>query len=177
MNTLTPSAFDAAKDTGYLLIENYLGFRLSYLRQFKIRQFRCATSLLAESSTILQTYPEFDAINEDGLARRLGSALMVYLCFEVGRFTGLDLQSPVKDDDAEFGQPSTGLHEIFNAWRHDPALNHNVAVRDVVSDGNKILTRQLRPDELQFKKRGTGRPNQKKALRRKKMMLSKLFYE
>ena len=173
LNTITKTMFDDPNSNIILLVENYIGFPQSYLKQLMIRQFRCATSLLGEASTILQSYPNVRPLNEINLSRRLGEALMMYLSFTEGRFGLFDCRKPVKNEDDEHGCANDGLHIIFDAWQHDPGLDRSVLKRDVVSDGNKVLTRKLESEEIKNKKRGTGRPNKKKEAAKAKKNASK----
>ena len=156
--TMTKAMFEDRRADHPLLVENYLGFRLSYLRQFLIRQFRCATSLLGEASTILQTHPDHARMNEDNLAKWLGLAVQIYLCFEDGRFKGMTVSRPIKADDPIYGKTNTGFYNFFIASEHDPDFDRRVKVRDVVADGNKVLTRRLQSEETALRKNPTGRP-------------------
>ena len=155
---------DVFKDTTadpYVLVENYCGFKLSYLRQFSIRQFRCAVSCLGEASTMIQTWPGRIDMNENNLSRHLGQAVLLYLCFQEGRYTGLNVEKPVADDDAVYGGDNKGFFNVFDAWQHDPGFDCSKRRRDVVADGNKVLTRPLTEAEKAIRKRGSGRPAMK----------------
>eukprot|EP00973_Karenia_brevis_P067837 9438255-Karenia_brevis.AAC.1 len=99
--------------------------------------------MVGEASVIMQTYPEFTAMNEKNLSKHLGASVMTYLCFKSNRFGLFDVRRPVKNDDEEYGVPNTGFHHIFDAWTHDPDLDTSLLKRDVASDGNKVLTRTL----------------------------------
>ena len=151
-----------------VLMENYLGFRIGYLRQFAFRQFRCAVSVLGEASTILQTFPDAKHVSEGNLSKHLRTVIMLYHGFCDNRLKNVHLSNPVLDTDTDMGAPNLGFFTIFNAWEHDPGLAKRTTC-NVVVDGNKVMTRLLQPDELAFKKRGSGRPNQKKQERRMKL--------
>ena len=76
----------ASRDT-VLLVENYIGFRVNWLRQFNVRQFRCSGSILEESSTILQTYPAAlypgaVHVTERALQTWLGAASKIYMLLQ-----------------------------------------------------------------------------------------------
>lgn len=149
-----------------LLVENYMGFRFSYLRQLAIRQFRCATSLLGEAQTILMTYPETDFISDKNLAMHLGSAVMLFHRFADGRFDNLNMDEPIADDDHMYGGPNPGFRTIFAAWEHDSGFSLKSQTRDLVADGNKVLTRKVYGDELDARRAPGGRPRSKVLSRR-----------
>ena len=112
-NTLTRGMFNATSEDPIVLVNGNIGFRLSYLRQFVIRQFRSHTSCLSEASTILQTYPWSVALCENRLERLLLQAVWNYMVFLEGRFGRFDITDPIAPGDRVFDQPCVGLHTIF----------------------------------------------------------------
>ena len=100
-------------------MENNLGFRLPYLRQLIIRQFRCSVFWDGEAATIKQTYPDAARCDETNLARHLGRAVLLYLSFDSGRFGAWSVREPVPADDPDYGMPNSGTVTIFNAFDHD----------------------------------------------------------
>ena len=156
--TITKKMFESKSENPALLVSNYVGYRLNYLRQQTIRQFRCAESLLGEASTILATYEGENRITETRLSMHLASAIQLYFCFQEGRFANLDVEKPILDDDPVLGEPNKGFHTIFDAWSHDPDFDKTIKERDVVSDGNKVLTRLLCPVEQKIRTNPAGKP-------------------
>ena len=145
-------------DTNHLvLMTNHIGFRVNWLRQFCIRNFRMAATFQGEASSILHTWPSVQVSNEDNVRKVLLNAVTMHLLWEEGRFGILDLDKPLPDIDPEFGAPNCGFHTLFDAWRDDRGLGHSLMQRDVVADGNQVLTRKLCSDEVSLKKRGRGR--------------------
>ena len=105
-------------------------------------------------------------MDEVNLSRHLLRAVMLYLCFEEGRFTDLKIEKPVPDDDQTHGQPNEGLCHIFDAWVHDPSFDKRKKSRDAVADGNLVLTRLLCEDEKMNLKRLTKGPKGKRIAKR-----------
>ena len=168
VSTITREDFLDHSSDPIVLVSNNLGFRMSYLRQLELKMFRCATSLLGEGSVILQTFPDTTPVNEDNMARRLGSALQLYWSFCEGRFDDVPVDKPFDDADLFYGGPTTGLRTLFSAWRDDPGLDGAVGVRDVVADGNMVLTRKLLQDEIPL--RGPKKPSTQPARTRQGLL-------
>jgi hypothetical protein len=153
-NTLTKE-----NDEEIYLITNYLGFRISYMRQLFHRVYRGKVSLLAECSTILLCYPDVPPprgsdVHFDGY---LLDAFFGYLRLEEGVLC-FDVDDPVPDDDEDYGRfDDQGFYTIFDASKHDRGFTAKQKTH-VVSDGNETLTRTLCDDEKSMKKGRRGRP-------------------
>ena len=80
-------------------------------------------------------------MDECNLSRHLQRAVILFLCFQEGRFEGFNIDKPVPDNDTDYGQPNIDYDPIFNAWDHDRLFDQSVKTRHIVTDGNKILTR------------------------------------
>ena len=65
---------------------------------------------------------------------------------------------PLTDNAEGDDVPNRDLHTSFSVWEHDPGFDTRRKTRDVVVDGNQVMTRKLLPDEMLFRGNPAGRP-------------------
>jgi len=164
----------------FILMNDYIGFTLEYLRQYWFRVCRCGVSALAEASTILQTFPKVVVgtpgqkksiagrwgtdnasqaqMTEKSLEHHLINAQFSYLRLK-NLELDFDVQDPVPADDPEYGPANTGSFTIFEAVRDDPGFKLHRKMYNVVADGNQVTSRRLMEDEKDLAKKAlAGRP-------------------
>ena len=159
-------------DNPIFLLQNGFGVRLKYLELLYNRVFRSAEAMQAEATSIAMTFPDqkMPGGNDTELSRWLVSAFFSYLRMREGKLI-FAIDDPVPSDDKEYGASNTGIHTIFDAYKHDPSYAKECLKKiDVATDGNLILTRECADkSELSLKKRGAGRPAMKKQHNQKKV--------
>lgn len=107
---------------------------------------------MGKPKTILSTFPSvFEGLPCENLRKYLTAAVTLHLQYDEGKVDGVPIAwantSHLDVRDAQYNRPNTGLYEIFNAWKHDPAFDATPRPRDVVTDGNYVLCRNVEADE------------------------------
>ena len=158
--TLRKNEFEFEGPERIILLESYLGFTLSNLRQLHFRFFRSAVSCIGEAYTICETFAGRCPISEKQVVFWSLKGMKLHQRREEGIFDR-DINDVVPRGDTCHDANNLGFHTVFNAWRDDPEyvnIKNNVSI---VTDGHKVLTRAVKdPSESAFKKRGCGRPRE-----------------
>ena len=142
-----------------LLVESYLGFRWSYLKQLHNRAMRSAVSMAAEACTICLTWPDAAPCGDRKLDRHLLTALYTYMHMMEGNLEHVDLADPRPLAQSRDSTSNDGFYTIFRADKDDPGFDRTVKKRNVAFDGNQVLVRVLAGEaERRLKKRGRGKP-------------------
>ena len=148
---------DGIEGDDIYLVANTIGFKMQYLRCHYHRLYRNAVTAQGKAATMLLTAPNFEETSEQYLRKYPTRAFMGYLMLLEGR-RGFNVDSPVPDNDPEYGKMNTGFFTIFNAALHDRQIDTRMQSVSVVTDGNMMLGRHMVPDEKPYRKRLAKRP-------------------
>ena len=159
------------------LLQNKFGVRLKTMELQYHRTFRSAEHLQGEATSIAMTWPTV-TLPDKKLASWFGVMFFSYLRLRE-KVVAFNIDDPVPAHCTEYGATNIGIYTIFDAAKHDPgSLPPSSQKIDVVTDGNNVLTKRCSDkEELKLKKRGLGRPKEKRSSSKKTMKKTKTVKE